>query len=236
MPRKKSDPSRTAEMIRLLEHEGLTYDQVGQKFGVTRQRVHQLVVREGFSIKDVRQAEKEAWLDEEVMCSRCHQLIRRRDKGEHSRKGNHARMKLRPASQMARDLELVADYDSGMKVKDIMAKHHVSATTITHALWWMERVPDRRPRKRLPSLPAAWIRKADILADYQAEELTLREIAAKHDCSPAWVELIAHQAGVTGARGRRRVNVFRKRGLNAAGRPLTPRNLREEQRRDQQAS
>lgn len=195
------DVVRDEEARRLVVDEGLTLEQAGQRLGITRERVRQIVVKRfGIIPGPLRKARAAARMEAErnkpSICSFCGAEYKRGHKEwtEHYRSAHpHAKIKPENAEKY---LAMVADYDAGLKQREIMAKWNCRPTLVYRALAYVGREHSRRNSSRLPSRAASLARKKAIIADLKTKTMFSREIAEKHGVSDALVRMIGKEHGV----------------------------------------
>lgn len=204
--------------------EGYNLQQMGDKYGVTRERVRQCLAKVQINTVSIRAAQKIRLAATPITCPYCGKQYLRHEK--HWTKGAHRNMVFaRSPAQMARDAEMVADYNEGMLVRDIMAKHNTSATMLTRALSWAGQKPDRKKHdSRLPTIDQSIERYEAIAADYRSETLLNEQIAEKYGVSYSLVNLALkrlHAPIPTRSEAlRRRARILRKQGLSYRGKKL----------------
>lgn len=192
--RRPAVPERDAEIVRLRTEEHLTYKQIGERYGISRERVRQVLRRAGV---DTRQSLHERWLVvaksyQPPCCPRCHEPYGDETWLEHR---SRAHPTMRP-EWTARDKAIAADYAAGMRVEDIRAKHRCQPSAITRAIT-RQGVPFRRPNGHfLKTAAEVQARKEAIVADLRAG-VRRKDIAAKYGISEAWVYQVARQNGLS---------------------------------------
>lgn len=199
-----AEPSRDAEMVRLRVEEHLTYEQIGTRFGVSRERVRQCLRRSGLDMHAVDEERRH-------LVSKKHQpkppSICRYCGTDYTAIGwtlhqKAARHNPNPDADLyaERDRLVAADYAAGMKTGDIMAKYgNIPASAVSRAIA-RQGVPRRRPNTAfLKTKPEIEARKAAIVEDARSG-MGQKEIAEKHGVSTAWVSIVAKGAGIDTAK------------------------------------
>lgn len=198
------NPVRAEEMKRLYTEDLLTMQQIADRYGMSRARVGQILGWQlGVSYRDVQSLRHPA-PPETLTCRLCGQEYPYGKGLEHLRAISHRRINQDRHANRERDDAIVADYEAGMLIRDICAKYGINATSITYALAWQGKTPNRRATSRRLPIAEAQARKRLILADYIKGE-TMKVIAERYGVSDSWVALIAKEAGVFHGRGRKRV-------------------------------
>lgn len=203
--------------------QGATLEQLGEVFGLTRERVRQILVKANREMPIVGRAERrrsalEAYQNAEMVCSSCGETFIRKDVRTHYRKGTHRwkrNLHKRKPEEIARDAAIVADYDAGMVVNQIMEKHDLPAPTyIYRALKWNGRTNNRRATARRRNKEAVAQLKQWVVEEWRRDEMLTSEIADKFSISTAWVDLILDEARAKGTRAdtiKRRTRILQSR-------------------------
>ena len=205
------DADRAAEFIRLRSEEHLTYEQIAERYGVSRERVRQVLRQAGADITTLKH-ERLVAVGKKYQprtCAVCHRPITslaERDAGvgethkEHVAKYHYPLMNLGTRStpeSNAKRAAIVVDYLAGMKEHDIQAKYGVEGTTITYALLQHGYTRNRSDRsRRLPSQAASRERANAVIALLRANR-SKSSIASELGISVSRVGQIAQGAGLT---------------------------------------
>jgi len=185
---------------------GATLEECGQKWGITRERVRQILLKEAGvvagEIRTARMTRLRAMMGPRL-CPYCKKPYQTND--GHFSRGNHrfsARQENRTPAHIAEDANIAADYDAGLTYDAIVAKYDVDNPRITRALRWNGLEPDRRiAQRKLRTRRQQYARWDAIVTDWQTETLLNEEIAAKHEVSSALVGLILRKRGLNLTRG-----------------------------------
>ncbi len=192
-----ANPERTAEILRLRQ-EFWTYDQIGKKFGVSRERVRQILKESGAdnhalvearlnAVAKVRQPKPPS------ICKFCGEDYTGENWRDHQRRLKH---NPNPNADLyaERDRQVAADYAAGMKVVDIQTKYGIDPGSVSRARQ-RHGLPQRRPGNFLHSKPEIQARKAAIIADIRAG-MKQADIAAKYEVSDTLVSLFGKAEGL----------------------------------------
>jgi uncharacterized protein (DUF433 family) len=214
VPRKaRSRPEPSPEMGERGEQwerryrNGETLEAIGNDYGVSRERVRQVLVKMGVDTKAIIRERAERRVAERPTERLCHlgcgqMLPLDGQRGEMfsketwyaHRRANHPWIK--PADA-AKHEAVVADYDTGMKQKDLTAKYHCAPSLVYRALRYAGRGPSKRPTaSRLPKIAQSKERQEAIAADLRETDLTLDAIAARHHVSHALIYQLNKRFGV----------------------------------------
>jgi transposase len=196
-----SDADRAAEMLRLRAEEFWTYEQIGEKYGVSRERVRQILVATGVDTKELlhRKSLATGAAYQPRTCAICGNPLPLRaelDAGtgeswsSHVNRLHHRLMNLGKRStpeENAKRAAIVVDYLAGMREKDIRAKYGVTATTVTYALLQSGLTRNRSDRpKRMATLAESRARAALMVADVRSG-MTQTAVARKYGVSDSRV-------------------------------------------------
>ena len=192
-----ADPARDEEVRRLAVDEHLTYSDVGLRLGITRERVRQVLAKRfGIDTHALTLASNEARRAARppviITCRFCGTGYVQGTYTAHRRAAGSGHK--RPTETAARGARIVADYQAGMLVVDIMSKYGVAASRIMRDLEYAG-VPTRRPRTSLPTRAQSRARK-DAIAAAIASGRRRVDIARTFGVSDAWVGLIAKERGL----------------------------------------
>lgn len=191
------DPDARLDDLVGLITAGETLEAAGQKYGITRERVRQLLRTVGIEASKVRQARYDRIAAIPLTCRFCGKEYLAADKTSHFARGNHRFMvRQRSPEQIVQDRAIIVDYEAGMLTRDILAKHKVAATRITRAFEWEGKpMPNRVRSNMLPTRAESQVRMMAMARDYAAGQ-TSRVIARKYDVSPGMVTIACKFAGV----------------------------------------
>jgi transposase len=193
--------ARAAEIVELAR-SGLTYTEIGNQFGITRERVRQLLKLAGLSAEEVHAivTARHNLLHPPPThrtCGLCGKEVPVEDWAEHRRgisAGTHKWRKIGEKAPPGLWEAIAADYSAGVKTHDIMAKYHVPAPTIQRVKFKFG-LPDRNNKKRLSTNAATQERAARILIDIEAGK-PRQEIASTYGVSNSLVWQIAKKNGL----------------------------------------
>jgi len=200
---------------------GATLQEMGDKYGITRERVRQCLLKVGVVHGEIKEARRLRLAALPITCHICGKQYQRGER--HYVAGAHRNMIFRrSAKQIERDAGIAADYDQGMLLRDIVAKYKTSATMVTRALAWAGMKPNRHPTAaRLPTIEASIARYEAIAADYDREELLNEQIAEKHGVTTSLVGIALrrlHVPALTRSEAlRRRARILHKQGRRGNG-------------------
>lgn len=188
---RRGDTDRVEVIRRPLIDERLTLEEVGQRLGISRERVRQISKRHiGISTRALRTAETAAKRAQWPHCRICDEEY---PKGHAARAAHyravHPNAKVTPEAR-EKYLAVVADYDAGMKNDEIMAKYACSASLIYRALKYLGRTHDRVQTGRAGTLAESYARHDAIAADLASTGLTNLAIAEKYGVSDSLVHQI----------------------------------------------
>ena len=207
-----------------LQAMGWTLEQMGAKYGITRERVRQILDKAGSSQMEVRAARMARLRAIPRTCRYCGKQYMAND--NHFAKGTHVGVLMYPKNpqKVAEDKQIVADYDAGMKTLEICKKWGCNPHRISRALFYAGREPSRQTAgKVMKTRQASAERMMAIVRDYLAGELLNHEIATKHGVSPGMIQIALRFAGVRSRTSREaqhhRNRIFAARGLDHLGRP-----------------
>lgn len=194
------DTGRTAEIVRLREEEHLTYRQIGARYGISHERVRQILEKAGVDTRASFNRRSRA-INKKYQsrtCGICGNELPSTSESSMTAKKEHIRLYHRPlmnlgarstAEQNATRAAIAEDYVAGVPEVAIREKYGVNPTTITYALLQTGRTRNRRPQKRMKTRAESEARKKAIVADARAG-LPLTQVASKHGVSISWVSLI----------------------------------------------
>lgn len=181
-------------MIELME-DGGTLRSVGEEFGITRERVRQILVKVGYT-------NRYNWVKSKKprTCPLCGDTYIGVTFQQHARDAAHSGHPVAYARYEA----IGADYRAGMLLKDLMEKYHCKQPTIYRAVRRLH-LPTRRPQTahRSYMTKTDW---NDILT--LSETMTDAEIGKRYGVSNTRISQIRHGAGMrkaAGGRGRKKV-------------------------------
>lgn len=218
-----SDDVREARLDDWLEMAaaGFTLEQMGRKYGVTRQRVAQILHGAGVNLHDAkaarRVAAKQAYDNTQVSCPFCGGTYLQKDKSHHFRGGTHKFKRFqsrRPAAEVARDSEITSRYEQGQKVLSIAKEFNIALPMVYRALRWNGVEPHRRATARHRTREGSAQLKQWIIEVWRADTLLIQEIAEKFGVSDGWVAMILKGSGLGQTRTeaqRRKHKVMQKR-------------------------
>jgi len=181
-----------AARIRELAESGVTFTAIGVEFGVTRERVRQILRKMGLDPTEIARARRTANREANrfVVCPYCGETYERGHGKEHMRRGSHLGMRLKYPERTA---AIVADYQAGMKLSEFRAKYGVGATTV---YWALRRTGHQNNRNvhhgRLPTIAESRARKEAIRGALATGEHRL-VIAQRFGVTRRWVDLIAQE-------------------------------------------
>lgn len=198
-PNRPNRSERDAEIIRLRVEEKLTYAEIGERYGITRERARQ-VLAQTFD-KEELHALVLARTDHptHTTCDRCGEQYEIGKGREHWAPGRHLGARFGMFSDLAKWRAIADDYaDPTIKVSAIKAKWDIDASTLGRIHRHFS-IPLRRPDvgRKTKTNAEALARKDAIAADVAAAALTRQEIADRHGCSERWVSIIAKQRGLS---------------------------------------
>jgi len=196
---------RVDDCIAMLQG-GATLEECGQKWGITRERVRQILLKEASvvagEIRTARMTRLRAMMGPRL-CPYCKKPYQTND--GHFSRGNHrlsVRQENRTPAHIAEDASIAADYDAGLTYDAIVAKYDVDGPRITRALRWNGLEPNRKvAKRRLRTRRQQYARWDAVIADWQTETMMNEEIAAKHNISGSMIGLILQSRGLTQSRG-----------------------------------
>lgn len=179
-PRSKPVPEGRVEEVVSLYRSGLTYQAIGQRYGVSRERVRQWIAKAviGSLAKERFAARAQARLFRR--CSRCGVEYEIARKAEHFIRGAHV--------DPERWKGWAADYAAGMRLADIMSKWDSDATSIMRSVH-AHGIPLRNPSIHRLSSTKVTERK-DRIRELAATGMAAKDIATAVSCSPSWVYLV----------------------------------------------
>lgn len=177
------------EAIRLYRDEGLTYEQIGHEFGVTRERVRQWFARHGEKDLAQHRIEDRVEARKHRVCDRCGETY---DVGTpHFAAGNHP-LRLGSKTDPMRWEGMAADYAAGMTLREIIAKWDSDASVIMRSVE-AHGLPRRRPTFHRGTREEVAAGKARIL-ELAATGLNNGEIAREVGCSDSWAHMVRKAA------------------------------------------
>lgn len=192
---------RNAEIERLAVEERLPFIEIGKRYGVSRERVRQILEKRDIDTATLTRERLQATSKKyNRHCKTCGAPYR---KGE----GKDHWLKVHPAGtnygtrvsdeENARRLQIAAAYLAGDLTEDIEERFGISPTMITHALHQFGFKRNRRNSRRAKTMAESDARRDAIIADIESGEGTGAEIAARHGVSPSMVYLIAKDEGLS---------------------------------------
>lgn len=186
------DMERARAIEVALTRDDRTLAEVGQEYGISRERVRQIAVKMGVDTAALRRrrSERRAEARRTRVCPVHGPYV----VGAERHNGCHNRLVLHPEWK-ARDERIAADYRAGLPIAQIMAKHGVAATAVSRAIR-REGVPRRMPHQgRCGSMAEIRARK-EAIADAVRSGKRVDEVAARFRCSTSWVRMVAREAGL----------------------------------------
>ena len=189
------DASRDARIIELAR-AGKTYTEIGREFGITRERVRQLLKIAGLSGDEIHALVAARHVKPVVThkhCALCGNDIPVEEWAAHRKEGVHRGTRF-GLHHRERFEAVAADLRAGMKIKDICAKHGIFPSEVRRVRQTFG-IPKINNGSWLPTRQAARERK-DRIAAAIGRGLAAPTIAAVEGCSTGWVRTIAKQRGL----------------------------------------
>jgi uncharacterized protein (DUF433 family) len=194
-------PDRDAQIVRAATEAGLSFSAIGRNYGITRERVRQVLATAGV---DTRALVHERGVllkasDTVRACPQCGELVPK-DDHDHWRPGAHVGLNYggRLSDERFAQWEAIAqDYQEGMKVQAIMAKYHISAAELTRIRHRFN-IPTRAPwlaNTVLPTRAASAARRAAIIEALKTGK-EAPEIAREFGVSSALVHQFLRASGL----------------------------------------
>lgn len=190
-PQRPEGDTRAADML-AMAREHKTFTEIGLKHGVTRERVRQILQKAGATKDDLHQlvaarpTKKDAT---ERPCPICGEMIAL-DHGASYRAHRKAKHPWITPENAAKYVAMAADYEAGMKERDIKTKYHCTAGLIYRALRYVGKTHNRRNSGRSRSLVESRARMDRIAEDLAMTTLKAGDIAEKHGVSASLVNRI----------------------------------------------
>lgn len=200
IPHERRTPEDLVEAIRLYEEDGLTFAEIGRRFGVSRERIRQWFENAGKGDAFQRRLETRiAAKPKTYTCRWCDEEVTVGTGRVHWASGKHVQMRW-GTEEAARYWEGAAeDYRSGMLTKDICAKWDIDMPSLMRTVKF-HGIPLRRPNDaRVGTREESRLRK-DRIVEMTQKGYTIPEIAALLLCSTSWVSLALKERGVAPVR------------------------------------
>lgn len=192
VPRDSSRDERMLELVR----SGKTFTEVGREYGMTRERVRQILKAAGLTRDEIhalilaRHPKPEPPTHKH--CALCGNDIPVEDWASHRKAGVHRWTRIdhnKALFEAVRD-----DLLAGMRPTAIVAKHHIFPYVIQRVRFKYG-IPKVNKGSWLPTKTEARARK-DRIATALRAGATPKNIAAVEGCSDSWVKTIARERGI----------------------------------------
>lgn len=189
------DPARVEAIRAMLIDERLTLEQAGARLGITRERVRQ-IAKQHLGIKSSTFRHEDTLIRAAGRTKTCwfcdEQFPAATSFHDHWHEKGHT--KISPEDH-AKYLEVVVDYDAGLRLIDLTTKYRCTPTMIYRALRYVGREHNRRHSARLSTMAESHARYEAIAEDLRSTDMALEAIGRKHGVSGSLVDLVNKKYG-----------------------------------------